>query len=290
MRLVRETDRLGRNAWEHGLRVRRRKTFRRRRAGLIFFSIFAILALTGAVSSALTGVPPEARGEIARVEAPALDRAPEAIDRQALERLAAEREARREAAEKKREAREEEKRRKQQEKREQEKRSAAREKEKESKAPPPPSDPTLYLTVPKLGIYSHTVRNDSSSWALDMGAMKLPTSAHPWQKNGNTYIAGHRIGWPGTQSYYQFYNLPSMVAGDAVYLTDTNGTVYEYRVSEVFAVSPSENWVTAPVAGRDMVTLQTCTESPTDWWTIGEDLMNSTPQSGRLIVRADRVT
>jgi LPXTG-site transpeptidase (sortase) family protein len=173
---------------------------------------------------------------------------------------------------------------------EQEKRGAAREKEKESKAPPPPSDPTLYLTVPKLGIYSHTVRNDSSSWALDMGAIKLPTSAHPWQKNGNTYIAGHRIGWPGTQSYYQFYNLPSMVAGDVVYLTDTNGTVYEYRVSEVFAVSPSENWVTAPVAGRDMVTLQTCTESPTDWWTIGDDLMNSTPQSGRLVVRADRVT
>jgi sortase A len=76
-----------------------------------------------------------------------------------------------------------------------------------------------------------------------------------------------------------------------VYLTDANGTTYEYRVTEKFAVSPSENWVTEPVAGRDMITLQTCTDSvdPSTWWDITPKLMQAGPDTGRLVVRADKV-
>lgn len=44
-------------------------------------------------------------------------------------------------------------------------------------APAPPEDPTLYMTVPRLGVYNHTVRNDDSEWALDQGAIKLPPPA-----------------------------------------------------------------------------------------------------------------
>ncbi|MGB3683158.1 MAG: class E sortase [Rubrobacteraceae bacterium] len=156
-------------------------------------------------------------------------------------------------------------------------------------APPPPEDPTLYLTVPRLDIYGDTVRNDDSQWALDTGAVKIPSTGFPWQDGANTYIAGHRIGWPGTETYYQFYDLPTMQAGDEVYLTDANGTVYTYRVSDIFAVSPSDVWVTDPIAGRDMISLQTCTETPNDWWTIGPKLFESGPDSGRLIVQADKV-
>ncbi|MDQ4105898.1 MAG: hypothetical protein M3157_01815, partial [Actinomycetota bacterium] len=49
--------------------------------------------------------------------------------------------------------------------------SADSSKEKPGKqtAPPPPDDPTLYLTVPRLELYGHTVRNDDSQWALDEG-------------------------------------------------------------------------------------------------------------------------
>ncbi len=154
---------------------------------------------------------------------------------------------------------------------------------------PPPEDPTLYLTVPRLGLYGHTVRNDDSEWALSQGAVKLPPTGFPWQGGANIYIAGHRIGWPNTESYYQFYNLPAMQNGGLVYLEDANGTVYTYEVSEIFAVSPSDVWVTNPIAGRDMVSLQTCTETPNDWWTIGPRLFESGPESGRLIVRADKV-
>ena len=150
-------------------------------------------------------------------------------------------------------------------------------------------DPTLYLTVPKLGIYGHTVRNDDSEAALSLGAIKLPGTGFPWQKGANTYIACHRIGWPGTESYNQCLNLPAMQKGDEVILADTNGAVYRYQVSEILAVTPDSTWAIDPIPGRDMVTLQTCTETPNDWWTIGPSLFGGGPESGRLVVRADRV-
>ncbi len=155
-----------------------------------------------------------------------------------------------------------------------------------------PGDPTLYLTVPKLGLYDHTVRNDASEDALSLGAIKLPKTGLPWQmsEDTNTYIACHRVGFPGTESHNQCLDLPSMQEGDEVILKDVSRSrVYRYRVSEVFGVSHNATWVTDPIPGRDVVSLQTCTETPDDWWTIGPGLMESGPGSGRLVVRADRV-
>ncbi len=173
----------------------------------------------------------------------------------------------------------------------QEETAATEQEEKEEVAPVPPEDPTLFLTVPKLGLYNHTVRNDRSEWALDLGAIKLPSTGFPWDKGDkNTYIACHRVGWPGTESYNQCLNLPSMQKGDEVYLVDTTGRVYEYRVNEIFGISPMDVWVKEPIAGRDIVSLQTCTETPYDWWSMGSGLFGGGPDSGRLIVRADRVS
>jgi len=170
------------------------------------------------------------------------------------------------------------------------KEAAQKVKAQRTAAPPAPEDPTTYLTVPRLGIYGHTVRNDDSEQALGLGAIKVPETGFPWQEGAtNTYIAGHRVGWPGTESHYQFYDLPAMQKGDEVFLEDANGTVYTYRVTEIFAVSPWESWVTKSIPGRDVVSLQTCTESLSDWWTLGRDLFSGGPESGRLVVRADRV-
>ena len=149
-----------------------------------------------------------------------------------------------------------------------------------------PADTAMYLSVPKLGISGAQVVDGEAG--LELGAMHLPGTGFPWIAGSNTYIAGHRVGFPGTGSDRIFYSLPSLAPGDAVMLTDSNGTVYEYRVSEVFAVTPVDTWVTAPT-GSDTVTLQVCTETPEDWWTIGPRLMSSGPESGRLVVRADRV-
>ena len=151
-------------------------------------------------------------------------------------------------------------------------------------APVAPSDPTMYLDVPKLGISGAIVAGGEAG--LEMGTQLV--SGAPWLAGSNTYIAGHRVGFPGTGSDRIFYSLPSMAAGDLISLTDSNGEVYTYQVSEVFAVTPYDVWVTAPT-GTDMVTLQVCTETPDDWWTIGPRLMSSGPESGRLIVQAVRV-
>ena len=65
-----------------------------------------------------------------------------------------------------------------------------------------PDDPTLYLTVPRLGLYGDTVRNDRSEEALGLGAIKLPGTGFPWQKGDtNTYIACHRLGFLATESF-----------------------------------------------------------------------------------------
>ena len=162
--------------------------------------------------------------------------------------------------------------------------------EEERRATEVPDDPTLYLTVPRLGLYGHTVRNDSSEAALDLGAIKVPSSGFPWEsEDTNTYIACHRIGFPGTESYNQCLNLPAMQQGDEIYLQDTLGRVYQYRISELRAVSPSDSWITRPVEGKDVISLQTCTESTEDWWTLGPSLFGGGPESGRLVAQAERV-
>jgi sortase A len=54
-------------------------------------------------------------------------------------------------------------------------------------------------------------------------------------------------------------------------------------VTEIYEVLPTESWVTAPVAGRDMISLQTCIEDYGDYWTMGPNWYV------RYVVRADKV-
>lgn len=159
--------------------------------------------------------------------------------------------------------------------------------------PPPikiPTDNTLYLTVPRLGLYDAPVEDSDTEAALDQGAIHLPSTGFPWQKDSNVYIAGHRIGYPGTGSRYIFYMLPALQDGDEIVIKDADGQVYKYRVAKKFSVTPEDVWVTNPVPSQNVVTLQTCTETLNDWWTIGPKLMVSAPDTGRLIVQAYRVS
>ena len=147
-----------------------------------------------------------------------------------------------------------------------------------------PDDPTLYLTVPKLGIYGHVVRNDRSEEAMSVGAIKLPDTGFPWQEGDtNTYIACHRLGFPGTESFNQCLNLPSMQQGDEIILEDTIGRVYRYQVSEFLAVEPGDTWVTEPPEGKDVVSLQTCIENLNDVSTLGPDW------EARFVIQAERI-
>jgi len=154
---------------------------------------------------------------------------------------------------------------------------------KRSAIPTPPTN-DLWMSIPALGLYDNYVTNSAAHSAMDYGAIKLPHTAFPWQDNANTYIAAHRLGWPGTGSYHQFYNLPLLAKGDVVYLGDVNGTTYTYEVTGFKEITPDETWVTTPQPGRDMLTLQTCIENFGDYWTMGPNWYV------RYIVQADRVS
>jgi sortase A len=154
---------------------------------------------------------------------------------------------------------------------------------KQSAIPTPPTN-DLWMSIPALGLYDNYVTNSAAQSAMDYGAIKMPHTAFPWQDNANTYIAAHRLGWPGTASHHQFYNLPLLAKGDVIYLGDVNGTTYTYEVTGFKEITPDETWVTTPQPGRDMVSLQTCIETFGDYWTMGPNWYV------RYIVQADRVS
>ena len=122
-------------------------------------------------------------------------------------------------------------------------------------------DTTMELTIPKMDLEDVEVRSTpvADSSALDTGAQHVEGTGLPWEEGANTYIAGHRIGYPGTGSYLVFYDLDALVNGDEVILTDADGTEYTYAVFTSFVVGPSDYHVTEPVPGKSVISLQTCT-------------------------------
>jgi sortase A len=132
------------------------------------------------------------------------------------------------------------------------------------------------LTIPAIGLRDAPVLPSVSRGALNSGVGHVPETSLPWDDSPqrNVYLAGHRLGWPGTRARLIFYRLDELERGDELVLEGDQGNVYRYRVSEVFVVDPTDSWVMGQVRGKDMVTLQTCTLP---------DLRE------RLIVRAERV-
>jgi sortase A len=131
-----------------------------------------------------------------------------------------------------------------------------------------PADSTMSLTVPAMGISDIPVVEGTDEASLSAGAGHYVGSGYPWVPGSNTYIAGHRLGYPGTPSDHVFWNLPNLVMGDKIYLTDSNGHTYTYVVSDILEVPRNDLSVTAPT-GESIVSLQTCIEDYGDYWTPG---------------------
>ena len=140
----------------------------------------------------------------------------------------------------------------------------------------------MYLTVPKMGIYDIPVVEGTTEASLSQGVGHFPGSGYPWIPGSNTYIAGHRIGYPGTLSDHVFWDLPTLTVGDQIFLTDANGTTYTYAVSEILEVPITDLSVTAPT-GSNVVSLQTCIENYGDYWSPGPNW------NVRYVVRANMV-
>jgi sortase A len=140
-----------------------------------------------------------------------------------------------------------------------------------------PPGAIMSLTINPLGLENVPIISSNSTRALDQGVTHLPGTSLPWSDTPerNVYLAGHRLGWPGTGSHLVFYRLNELGRGDRVTLRDRDGRRYDYMVIETFEVGPLDRWVTGRVRGRDLLTLQTCTPIPTF--------------EKRLIVRAERI-
>jgi sortase A len=213
-------------------------------------------------------------GPVERVATPASVPDPEELERAAQQEAAYFASARQAAAENAREA---------------EKEAAPQARAPQARAPQAPepqaavpTDTTMYLSVPTLGLYDIPVLEGTSEAVLSQGVGHVPGTGYPWAPGSNTYIAGHRLGYPGTISDHIFWDLPSLAIGDEVILEDSLGQTYTYQVSEVLEVPPSDLSVTGST-GRDMVSLQTCIENYGDYWTAGPNWFV------RYIVRADKV-
>jgi sortase A len=127
----------------------------------------------------------------------------------------------------------------------------------------PPKKRRLKLTVPAM----KRISNDPIPTGLgtdeklfhDYAGVHLRSSGFPWKKTANVYIAGHRIGFPGTRSNLAFYDLEDLKNGDKVYLQDADGRKYTYVVYQKLVVAPTDLSVINPIKGKNIVSLQTCT-------------------------------
>jgi sortase A len=141
-----------------------------------------------------------------------------------------------------------------------------------------PEDKRLRITVPAMSrirdrvVPYATAANEDAF--RNYAAVHLRGTGNPWNRQANVYIAGHRLGYVGTPSFLAFWDLNKVDVGDKIYVTDSNGKRYVYKVFKDYVVDPTDLHVLRPLKGKNIVTLQTCTLPD---------------YSRRLIVQAERV-
>ncbi|CAN5576951.1 MAG: class E sortase [Actinomycetota bacterium] len=109
------------------------------------------------------------------------------------------------------------------------------------------------------GVEIPTGRGDDAQLLEDNAAVHLAYTGFPWEDEANVYIAGHRLGYEGTESHLAFYDIDKMENGDEILLTDSEGEEYTYRVFETLTVEPTELQVLDPIEGKNIISLQACT-------------------------------
>ena len=121
----------------------------------------------------------------------------------------------------------------------------------------------LELTVPALdrvdGVPVYDAPESGYEKALHDGVVHVRGTGFPWQDVANVYIAGHRVGYPGTKSNLVFWDLDKLEKGDEIFLTEADGTRYTYEVFEKRVISPHTVSIMRPTKGKNIISLQTCT-------------------------------
>ena len=126
-----------------------------------------------------------------------------------------------------------------------------------------PDDPTLTLTVPSMERVNNSpipdTFGDDEDSLRDFAGIHLEGTGFPWQEEANVYIAGHRLGYPNTPSFLAFWDIDNVAEGDQIFVEDANGREYTYEVFQTLEVEPTDLFVTEPIEGKNILTLQSCT-------------------------------
>ncbi len=125
-----------------------------------------------------------------------------------------------------------------------------------------PKSERLTLTIPEIKRVRDIPVYDGAAAdkrKLAAGTVHLQETGFPWESEANVYIAGHRLGYPRTESFLVFWNLDRLRRGSKVVLKDARGRRYVYEVFEKRVVGPNDVSVKKPIGGKNVVTLQTCT-------------------------------
>jgi sortase A len=126
-----------------------------------------------------------------------------------------------------------------------------------------PESKQLELSVPALdrvdSVPVYDAPESRYEKALHDGLVHVRGTGFPWQKVANVYIAGHRVGYPGTKSNLVFWDLNELEKGDEIFLTDADGTRYTYEVFSKRVISPDATSILRPTKGKNIISLQTCT-------------------------------
>lgn len=126
-----------------------------------------------------------------------------------------------------------------------------------------PEDETLTVTVPSMqrvkdAAFPSTF-GDNEEMLKNFAGIHLEGTGFPWQEEANVYLAGHRLGYPGYPSFLAFYDLDNVQVGDEILVGDASGRQYTYEVFQTSEVEPTDLFVTEPLEGKNILTLQSCT-------------------------------
>ena len=126
-----------------------------------------------------------------------------------------------------------------------------------------PRDTRLLLSIPQLGIEDVAIGDSPEQSYLDReGIMHLSGTGFPYERGSNTYIVGHAADYDASRVPNVFRNLKGLKQGDTITLRYTPGRTYEYRAYQYFIVNPTDVWITEPVPGNEIISLQTCYRAP----------------------------
>ena len=106
------------------------------------------------------------------------------------------------------------------------------------------------LRIPKIGVDKYVVEGVSEQ-DLRRGPGHYTNTPMPGQ-NGNAAIAGHRTTYGAP-----FFDLNELSPGDDIYITDTAGKTFDYKVTGSKVVSPNDVSVLDPT-NFPQLTLTTC--------------------------------